>query len=146
MSSGSDWSRIAACRDQPREWWFPVKAEGQDNHGRRAIDFCKICPALQPCLEAALERNESEGIWGGAGGDRMRSLRRAWVRGRRDPRVWLEAFERHVAILDGAPDLVDRNGTHATHGLRSTYNRGCRCMPCRWAAADDVAARRRLAS
>ena len=34
-----------------------------------------------------------------------------------------------------------RNGPGATHGLRATYNRGCRCVACRWAAADDVAER-----
>ncbi len=130
---------LAVCKDMPTALWFPVKVKGQDNHGSAAKDFCKQCPALVPCLEGALERNESEGIWGGAGGDEMRNLRRAWVKGRAIPEYWQQALLRHIARLDGDGELVDRNGPGATHGLRATYNRGCRCVPCRWAAADDVA-------
>ena len=130
---------LAACKGMPPELWFPVKVAGQANHGTEAKDVCKQCPALVTCLEGALERNESEGIWGGAGGDEMRNLRRAWVKGRTFPEYWQQALHRHIARLDGDGELVDRNGPGATHGLRATYNRGCRCVPCRWAAADDVA-------
>lgn len=37
------------------------------------------------------------------------------------------------------PKVLNRNGPGATHGLRVTYNRGCRCRPCRFAMKDDVA-------
>lgn len=129
----------AACAGMPTALWFPIKEPGRDNHGTEAKQVCAQCPALVPCLEGALERNESEGIWGGAGGDEMRNLRRAWVKGRTFPEYWQQALLRHIARLDGDGELVDRNGPGATHGLRATYNRGCRCVPCRWAAADDVA-------
>ena len=31
----------------------------------RAKRLCLSCPALNPCLEAALERGEPWGVWGG---------------------------------------------------------------------------------
>lgn len=32
---------------------------------RRATYICATCPVLLPCLEAALERREPWGVWGG---------------------------------------------------------------------------------
>ncbi len=125
------WEHLAACTPHPTHWWFPERTDGTDNHGTHAKAVCAQCPALRPCLEAALDRREEHGIWGGAGGDHLRALRRAWLTG---GDRWEQAFVEHVARLDGTVvDITDRNGPGATHGLAVTYARGCRCAPCRLA-------------
>lgn len=56
-----DWMRYAACRGYPTKWWFTDHHAKYMNAARRV---CAACPVQQPCLDAALLRNE-EGIWGG---------------------------------------------------------------------------------
>jgi hypothetical protein len=159
--TGSDaWESRAACRDVPPElvgMWFPAgpgedvggaNSAGGDNHGRQAKAVCATCPVWRECLEGAVERREEHGIWGGAGGDLLRALRRAWLDGEER---WEAVLVEHRAVLDrindppppvsmrarrGRAPVVNRNGPGATHGLRITYNRGCRCAPCKLAAVD----------
>ncbi len=132
------WELDAACLDHPEpDLWFPEKDEGQDNHGTAAKRVCATCPSLIPCLEAAIDRDEEFGIWGGAGGDERRRLRRVWLVREGDPTAWQEALEHHIGRLDGTvTEIADRNGTGATHGLASTYARGCRCRPCKLAITE----------
>lgn len=131
------WEDRAACTGLDPDLWFPDLDEGGDNHGTTAKAICAQCPVPGPCLEAALERGEEHGIWGGAGGDQMRWLRRKYRAG---GTTWTQALAAHIANLTGATNtVIDRNGPNATHGLRVTYNRGCRCRACRWATQDDVA-------
>ncbi len=109
--------------------------EGGDNHGAAAKAVCAGCPVWRECLTDAIDRREDHGIWGGAGED----LRRLLIRKRRQGgEVWEAAMVAHEARLAGvAAGVPNRNGPKATHGLRITYARGCRCGPCRVAAVDD---------
>lgn len=120
--------------------FFPERTLGAANHGRDAKAICAQCPALVACLEGALDRREEFGIWGGSGEDERRHLGRAYRRRHLDADGWQRALEQHLARLDGQDvPVINRNGPGATHGLRVTYNRGCRCRPCRFAMKDDVA-------
>lgn len=138
-----DWERLSACAEHDLSLWFPVRAPGQSNTAAEARAICASCPAFFPCLEDSLSNASRSGVHqirAGAGENVRRGLRRLWVNREQDPEAWEAALERHLRRLDGEkipPD--DRNGPDVAHGLRSTYNRGCRCVPCRWAAADDVA-------
>jgi WhiB family redox-sensing transcriptional regulator len=131
----------AACADPDSDIdFFPEVVEGQDNHGADAKAACAQCPALVACLEGALDRREEFGIWGGAGEDQRRDLGRAYRKRHAIPEAWTAKLAQHIARLDGADvGVVNRNGPNATHGLRVTYNRGCRCRACRFAMKDDVA-------
>ena len=113
----------AACAGLPLEWWFD---EDQYHLGR---PVCAVCPALEPCLIGSIERNEEYGLWAGAGETTRRGMRRLYLAG--DPDLG-DAIVRHIGRLDGNETSVeDVNSVAATHGLLSTYNRGCRCPPCR---------------
>lgn len=131
--------RAAACRHLPTAWWYPEKAEGQDNHGRLAKSICATCPTRGACLQDALERGEAYGIHGGAGESRRRVLIRARRAG-----VLADVVAAHWRQLDGGPELGDRallsaRGEGATHGRRVTYARTCRCEACTMAASFDGA-------
>lgn len=94
----------AACAttDTP-EWWFPADA-GID-HRARAI--CLACPVRRGCLDAALERREMHGMWGG---------------------LSQKALRRLVLALPKLPAPI-RHGTAA--GARAHYRRGEKpCPPC----------------
>lgn len=133
------WEQHAECSKSglPIDEWFPERTAGRSNHGQPARAVCATCPVVRDCLEGALDRNEEHGIWGGAGESMRRWLARAYKTG---GTTWTDAMATHLRDLAGqSAGIVDRNGPQATHGLRSTYNRGCRCKPCRLAASDDVA-------
>jgi WhiB family redox-sensing transcriptional regulator len=131
-----NWEQLGNCLNKPTDWWFPEKLDGQDNHGTAAKAVCATCPVSRPCLTAALERGERHGIWGGAGGDLLRWLRRVWNAHQNDlddeqaREDWEAALDVHRRILAGENIVINRNGPGATHGLPVTYNRGCRCGPC----------------
>ncbi len=119
-----------ACNGLPTEWFFPERDTGVDNHGARAKAACRGCPVREACLMAALDRNEEHGIWGGAGEQRRRTLRRAQAAG-----VLEAALAAHWRALDRVPAAGDRVllagfGAQATHGRPGTYAKGCRCDPC----------------
>jgi len=112
---------------------------GADNHGTRAKQVCASCPVWRQCLTEAVDRRESEGIWGGAGGAYLRHLRRQRLHG---IEAWQGALEQHRRVLDFVagrgprPTLTNRNGPGAEHGRIGTYAKGCRCDPCQMAAAE----------
>lgn len=136
------WEQRSACvaSGLSIDEWYPSREPGQANHGQAARAVCATCPVIRECLEGALDRNEEHGIWGGAGESMRRWLARAYRVG---GQAWADALDVHLADLAGHDvAVVNRNGDNATHGLRSTYNRGCRCKPCRFAASDDVAAQK----
>jgi WhiB family transcriptional regulator, redox-sensing transcriptional regulator len=54
----SDWRTRAACRGHDPEIWFESSAEA-------AKRICRNCPVQQQCLESALHRGETVGVWGG---------------------------------------------------------------------------------
>ena len=135
-----DWFDQAACKDHPdSDLWFAEHADGGSN--LKAKRICAVCPVRVECLTAALDAGEDEGVWGGAGGDLLRWLKRARKAG---GERWALALQAHLDTLDalaaGAekPPPINRNGPGATHGTRPAYNRGCRCGACQWAAIEDV--------
>lgn len=147
------WDDRAACRGKDPALWFP------DSSGDQAIDakrICRGCEVRGPCLAYAIAANETDGIWGGLTFDRRQKLRRLWVAG--DALAYRVEFE---AVLSGrrwvrkAPEVCarcgapvsavtvpeDRNGPNARCGSVGTYNRGCRCDPCK-AAKQEAKAKR----
>lgn len=70
----SDWS-AALCAQSDPDAWFP---DDGDRHGARlAARICGGCPVRADCLEAALERGEQHGIWGGTTPRERLALRQA---------------------------------------------------------------------
>lgn len=64
----------AAC-NQPGmnpDWWFPT--QGEDVY--RAKSVCATCPHTIECLQAAIDRGEKFGIWGGRSENERRDIRR----------------------------------------------------------------------
>lgn len=123
----------AACRDLPAEVFFLEK--GDDAGPAKAI--CATCPVARACLEAALERDEEFGIWGGAGESERRLLAKQRQRGGTGwDTAWRNWWSRLAASVAGERyEVVNRNSENATHGVVTTYARGCRCGPCVFAAA-----------
>jgi WhiB family redox-sensing transcriptional regulator len=69
----SVWRQRAACRGVDPDIFYPVSDEEADD----AKAICAICPVQQACLEWALSRRESDGVWGGATErERRRIIRR----------------------------------------------------------------------
>lgn len=124
-----DWLDRGACIDLPTDWFFPSTDEPGNNHAVDAKRACASCAVRAECLTAAVERNEEHGIWGGAGEDQRRWLRRAWVA---DGHTAGERYRTELALFFDrlehprrAP-VPDRNGPGATHFRRVTYARGSR--------------------
>lgn len=62
------WWEDAACRTADADLFFTpegVTKEQRRTAERRAKLICLRCPVRQDCLEAALEQEESYGVWGG---------------------------------------------------------------------------------
>lgn len=78
------WTQSAECAKPGKPYMFP--------HERDAVavelakDTCAACPVRQQCLNEALGRNESFGIWGGMTTDERRALRRKSARKAAKPR------------------------------------------------------------
>lgn len=117
---------------------------GADNHGTRAKQVCASCPVWRECLTEAVDRRESEGIWGGAGGAYLRHLRRQRLHG---IEAWQGALEQHRRVLDYVagrgprPQVGNRNGPGAEDGRVGTYAKGCRLEASQWAVADRYLAK-----
>lgn len=56
-----DWYKDAICPQVDQSIFFPEK--GGSTHEAKRV--CAGCPVIQQCLNAALERGESHGVWGG---------------------------------------------------------------------------------
>lgn len=88
------WMDDAACQGMGDYLFFPEGGPGVDgrNHKKELTEMakklCASCPVRQICLDAALERDEREGIWGGLTG-----LQRARITNAR----------RQAAKLENAP-------------------------------------------
>lgn len=67
-----DWRASALCSQTDPEAFFPEKGEST----RQAKKICHGCEVREPCLEAALARDERFGIWGGLSERERRRLRR----------------------------------------------------------------------
>jgi WhiB family redox-sensing transcriptional regulator len=58
------WRLEARCRDESASLVELFFSEQLDDI-LRAKAFCRACPVREACLEAALERREPWGVWGG---------------------------------------------------------------------------------
>lgn len=112
------------------DWFTDRSAPGYDA-GRSATAVCAICPMWEPCATAAVARHELHGVWGGAGGTRLRALRRQWGTDR-----WPDALAAHgrrlhgLPALDGDHELLAAHGGSAECGKRSTWAKGHTCDAC----------------
>ena len=69
------WYLRGACRGMESSIFYPDPAQAAEE--ARALDVCSGCEVRSECLEHALARRESTGIWGGTTErDRRRILRR----------------------------------------------------------------------
>jgi WhiB family redox-sensing transcriptional regulator len=59
--SDLEWQIGAACRTENLEIFY----SGAADDVREAVSLCRRCPVRGTCLEAAVERGEWFGVWGG---------------------------------------------------------------------------------
>lgn len=71
LSWWEDWYEFADCHEDP-ELFFSLSKDAIAD----AKDICAGCPVRELCLEAALDRNEKYGVWGGTTYDERRRLLR----------------------------------------------------------------------
>jgi WhiB family redox-sensing transcriptional regulator len=83
-SGEQSWAQSAECAKPGKPLMFPH--EGDADGVKLARDVCNVCPVRQQCLDEALARNESFGIWGGLTTDERRALRRKAARAAATPR------------------------------------------------------------
>lgn len=57
------WHADAACREHPGLSWFPPR--GDYRAANAALEVCAACLVRAECLEFALARPDSAGLWGG---------------------------------------------------------------------------------
>lgn len=69
------WRARSACLSVDPGTFFP---EPHDEVGI-AIALCRECPVAGPCLAAALNTSETEGIWGGTTPSERRAMRVVWT-------------------------------------------------------------------
>lgn len=75
-----DWTEAAACRPVPGASDLFFSEEVPDIIAAKRI--CAECPVIAPCLEAAIERREPCGVWGGQLFDNGQIIHRKRRRGR----------------------------------------------------------------
>jgi len=73
-SEDGEWTAWAECAKPGATPMFPSDADTVAIEA--AKDNCRACPVLVECLEAALKRGESWGIWGGLTPDERNAIRR----------------------------------------------------------------------
>lgn len=71
------WQDDAACAGLPTDLFYPDA--GGSSLVRAAKAHCAGCTVRQQCLDAALDRRENWGIWGGLTDQERRDLRRRRV-------------------------------------------------------------------
>ena len=75
-----DWTQDAACRTVPGASDLFFSEEVPEIIAAKRI--CAECPVIAPCLEAAIERREPCGVWGGQLFDNGQIIHRKRRRGR----------------------------------------------------------------
>lgn len=65
------WQELALCATTDPELFFPEKGGST----REAKRVCAKCPVRETCLEAAMDRDERFGIWGGLSERERRRLK-----------------------------------------------------------------------
>ena len=76
-----EWCDAAACRNSEGALFYPAdSAERKEERLERELvakRICASCGVREECLEAAMARHESYGIWGGLNEFERRGLLRA---------------------------------------------------------------------
>jgi WhiB family redox-sensing transcriptional regulator len=78
-----DWRDLAICRGADPDLFFPI---GNASSGPTLMQtdaakaVCHRCPALDQCLDWALDADPVEGVWGGTTGAERRAMRRRAAR------------------------------------------------------------------
>lgn len=150
------WEDHAACKGKdPALFHPPDESVDQFVYSQAAKEICCDCPVIWECLKYSVLNREPDGIWGGAAPYVRDHIYRRFLR---DGELGLqagmgEAIEHLGRTVAGLPDErpvtpahdcgrcgepvdaavlpVDRNGPGATCGIVATYNKGCRCRPCK---------------
>lgn len=69
------WRSAGLCLRHDPELFFPNAAEDP----APALTICRSCPVAGPCLAAALEAGECDGVWGGTTPEERRRMRQVWA-------------------------------------------------------------------
>jgi WhiB family redox-sensing transcriptional regulator len=78
---GSVWRSQAECVGTDPDLFFPLGGSGAPlAQAEAAKRVCNQCTVRVPCLQYALETNQTTGVWGGTNEDERRAIRRTWVR------------------------------------------------------------------
>ncbi|MFE7948248.1 WhiB family transcriptional regulator [Streptomyces sp. NPDC057426] len=76
-----------ACADEDPELFFPIGNTGPALlQIEEAKAVCRRCPLMESCIEGALERGESAGVWGGTDEDDRQRIKRREARARQRAR------------------------------------------------------------
>lgn len=70
----AEWRSRGECLRHDPELFFPNAAEDPGD----ALKICGTCTVLGPCLAAALDSGECDGVWGATTPEERRSMRAAW--------------------------------------------------------------------
>ncbi|GKQ35610.1 WhiB family transcriptional regulator [Streptomyces sp. A012304] len=72
-----DWRQRAACRHEDPELFFPIGTSGPAlMQTEQAKAVCRRCPVREPCLEWAMETDQTLGVWGGTSESERRAMKR----------------------------------------------------------------------
>lgn len=71
----TSWWLRGACRDKPRELFFPRKGASHKQI-EQAKAVCATCPVRAECLAWTLSLGEGGGIWGGTTANERKVLRK----------------------------------------------------------------------
>ena len=78
IQTPESWQSQALCRDLSDADFF---LSGDDYAGlKKAKAVCAQCPVQEPCLDFAIQSNQTLGVWGGASPNERRQIRRGWLR------------------------------------------------------------------
>ena len=96
LTRTTDWLTTAPCRTDP-DTMFDTTDAGVE----AAKEFCRRCPAVERCLQWALDTGEEHGVWGGMSEKERRALKRRGARpvsideftGTHEPRRTVTTFE-----------------------------------------------------
>lgn len=72
----TDWLSTAPCKAEP-EAMFPGTLTHEIEHAKA---YCRRCPAVERCLQWALDTGTEHGVWGGLTEDERRTLTRRAAR------------------------------------------------------------------
>jgi hypothetical protein len=70
-----DWRARGACLQHDPETFFPNAAEDPVD----ALEICARCTVVGPCLAAALDAGECDGVWGATTPEERRPMRDVWL-------------------------------------------------------------------